>query len=245
MMSDPFFDVPRILSRPQNVTMSFSNRSSRFPLESSGYGSGSSTSSTFEDQRLDNDPQPVRSSSTDQPNRTEAARATLSRLVSQQQDMSEKKDAMKDKLIHVLDELDARVSFLRETANELQDEKQKLLQALQAIEKHKQLQMIEQIDREEVLMNANRLIMTLETVAVGVVTRRSTEQETALESVVGILDSLQQRMQSGSEGESVEAMYKVRVLLNTCSSEADAKVAIDEKFQKLVIACAGESLQLH
>lgn len=192
----------------------------------------------FEDQRLDNQPQP---SVRDQPNRTEVARATLSRLVSHQQDISDKKDSMKEKLIRALDELDARVSFLRETANELQDEKQKLLQALQSIENHKQLQLIEQIDREEVLMNANRLIMTLDTVAVGVVTRRNAEQESALESVVQILDSLQQQMHNGLPAESVDALSRVRILLNTCLSEADARVAIDEKFQKLVIACAGES----
>lgn len=52
--------------------------------------------------------------------------------------------SFKDSLIRVLDEVDARVRFLRDTANELEEEKEKLLSTLSNLEKRNELSMIEE-----------------------------------------------------------------------------------------------------
>ena len=148
--------------------------------------------------------------------------------------------SLKDNLITALDELDRRVSFLRETANELAEEKQKLLFALHSIETHRQLDTIDQIDKEEVLTNTSRLLLTLDTVTVNVVTRRTADQEAAILVVNALLDFLDTNLRSDVAADRTEATQMARIFLNTCSSETDLKVAIDEKFQKQVIECAGE-----
>lgn len=52
--------------------------------------------------------------------------------------------SFKESLIRVLDEVDARVRFLRDTANELEEEKEKLLSTLSNLEKRNELSMIEE-----------------------------------------------------------------------------------------------------
>lgn len=52
--------------------------------------------------------------------------------------------SFKESLIRVLDEVDARVRFLRATANELEEEKEKLLNTLSSLEKRNELSMIEE-----------------------------------------------------------------------------------------------------
>ena len=51
---------------------------------------------------------------------------------------------LKESLTRVLDRLDTRVAFLRETANELEDEKRKLLDALNSVETTDELTIIDE-----------------------------------------------------------------------------------------------------
>lgn len=239
MMSDPFFDMPfpRLSMRP-HIKASTSSRSGKFATDSSGYGSGSSSSgSVFEEGRRDDDATSSESSAVSKTNNITKTTPVFVRAESQP--AGESKSSLKDSMIRALDELDARVSFLRETANELEEEKRKLVFALHSIENHNQLNQIEQIDREEVLSNTGRLILTLDTVKVSVVTRRTGAQEAAILSVNALLDFLDRNLKSDVPADRTEAMRMVQILLNTCSS-TDSRGVIDEKFQKQVIECAGE-----
>ena len=241
MMSDPFFDMPlpRMAMRPHRLVMSRSTGSHGIPTDSSGYASASSSSSLFEDSRPNRSASASSSTTVQTVSEDDATLAKSARTASQEEVQSESKARkLEENLIKALDELDARVAFLRETANELEEEKQKLLVSLRWIERNGHLDQIKPINREEVLTNTSRLLQTLETVTVHVVTRRTAEQEAAVQSVYALLDRLEKQLKS--EKERNEALKLARVLLNTCSSGSETLLAIDDKFQKQVIACAGK-----
>lgn len=149
----------------------------------------------------------------------------------------ERREYLKQSLVKVLDEMDSRVTFLRETANELEEEKDKLLTTLKAIEGHNKLELIEEIDKEEMIATTKRLLMMLQTVTVSVQTRRNEEQETALKSVNAILDSLEKMF---LVPDREEACRRCQIFYNTCSTTSDSRVVIDENFLKQVIACTAD-----
>lgn len=61
-----------------------------------------------------------------------------------QVEKSDSNHSMRENLIKVLDEVDARVSFLKMTANEMEEEKQKLCNVLMNIQMNDQLSMIDE-----------------------------------------------------------------------------------------------------
>lgn len=90
------------------------------------------------------------------------------------------------------------------------------------------------VDREEIVMNSQRLVRMLNTVQVQVSTTRNKEQQLALEAVNAFIANLA-RMSEGVQTRE-RARELCRLYLNTCSSEAQC-LPVDEKFQRAVIEC--------
>lgn len=109
---------------------------------SSGYASCSSSSSLFNQLPKVNTQE---ASYFFEPNvQTPASptSSTTSKTCSSSNGTMSKATFLKESLVKVLDQVDGRVAFLRETANELEDEKRKLLEALLNVENANELALI-------------------------------------------------------------------------------------------------------
>lgn len=118
---------------------------------SSGYNSGSSSSSLFHALRKAPSEQSVLfpgEQLTAAPRKPVVASQSLSSQATSSSSSNHSRPSratfLKESLVRVLDQVDARVAFFRETANELEEEKRKLLEALANVENTNELALIEE-----------------------------------------------------------------------------------------------------
>ena len=91
------------------------------------------------------------------------------------------------------------------------------------------------MDKEEILLTADRLIQRLWSVEINVTTLRNDEQKVSLDQVNSCIEKLlslhQENRQKGVE--------MCQIYLNTCSPDS-YNLPTDEKFGSALIACAAE-----
>ncbi|KAI1287593.1 BAG family molecular chaperone regulator 2 [Halotydeus destructor] len=260
-LPQPFFVSRSSWYQPQHQPMRMSQAKGKMGSSqetgSSGYASGSSSSSLFPSMRkapsehsvllacsdnvqlVQDEGQLMRRYVLDQQNvqrhrQRSTSNSSRARSNSSSSSKRSKGAFLKESLIKVLDQIDSRVSFLRETANELEEEKRKLSETLSNVESNNELSEIEEVDREEILITAQRLVKMLNTVHVQVATIRNKEQQLALETVNSLIANVT-RMSEGKD-QLDKARQLVKLYLNTCSSESH-NLTVDEKFQKALIGC--------
>lgn len=90
-------------------------------------------------------------------------------------------------------------------------------------------------EREELSLTANRLMGRTLTVEISVGTIRNPQQEDALREATSIIDETVKKLLSDMDG----SRQRLLALLAACVTEAPP-VAIDQKFQAIVISCALE-----
>ncbi|KAJ1150507.1 hypothetical protein NDU88_003298 [Pleurodeles waltl] len=138
-------------------------------------------------------------------------------------------------LLETLDELEIRVETLRESASAMEQEKEMLLEMINSVQNCQDMRKISDGEREELNLTANRLMGRTLTVQVCVETIRSPQQQESLQSATHIIDEIAKKLvddlESGRKG--------LISLYGACSSEVQA-VAIDQKFQSIIIGCALE-----
>ncbi|RWS17953.1 hypothetical protein B4U79_10416 [Dinothrombium tinctorium] len=142
---------------------------------------------------------------------------------------------MRESITNILDQIDARVSFLRETAIELDEEKRKLFNVLTSIKTTNDLSLLSEVDKEEILATSDRMLCRLNSVEIQVITTRDEDQVNALQTVNMYIDNLVEMFKQNAN----QAIHLGRMYLNTCSSESNVGI-VDEKFQKAIIACTAD-----
>lgn len=109
---------------------------------SSGYASCSSSSSLFNPLRKAPSEHSVFFNSEQLPTPASPTPSSAPSTLNKPKSKVSKATFMKESLIRALDQVDSRVAFLRETANELEEEKRKLLEALINVENTNELALI-------------------------------------------------------------------------------------------------------
>ncbi|XP_054153925.1 uncharacterized protein LOC128952540 isoform X2 [Oppia nitens] len=204
----------------------------KFSDNSSGYGSTTSFSSAVH-------------SVNKTPSLQFVVTTGLSRQQQQQQPLSlsssDKKigklmngQTIKENIITVLDQIDKRVAFLRETAHELEVEKNKLHRVLNSIITSDQLDTVDEVDREEIKVTSHGLLYRLNSVDVILKTNRNKSQEKALETVNNAIEKLS----DCAKYDKQSAKQLCQSYLSACSSDHSFKSqTFDEAFQKQIIEC--------
>ncbi|CAL8299901.1 unnamed protein product [Merluccius merluccius] len=139
------------------------------------------------------------------------------------------------RLLESLDQLEMRVEALREAASAMEQERESILEMLQSLQNSPEMRSISDGEREELNLTAARLLGRTLCVEVSVGTSRSSQQEDALRQATSIIDKIVKKLleDAGSSRQRLMALHAA------CVTEAPP-VAIDQKFQALVISCAME-----
>ncbi|CAG2118290.1 unnamed protein product, partial [Medioppia subpectinata] len=106
---------------------------------------------------------------------------------------------IRESITNVLDQIDKRVAFLRETASELEDEKRKLYRALNSIITSDELGSVEEVEREEIKVASHGLLHRLNSIDIILKTTRNEAQEKALETVNTFIDKLSDSVNNDKE----------------------------------------------
>ncbi|EYB96741.1 hypothetical protein Y032_0147g2584 [Ancylostoma ceylanicum] len=146
-----------------------------------------------------------------------------------------------EQVVNMLDDVEKRVEQLRESASNLEAEKEQILDMLNSVSLNTELLRLGQGDREDINAITNRLAARTKTVDVTVNTPRSAEQERALSSVNhlidGVVEKLQEDMQAGKDVGSL--LETCRRYLNACNPE-QPDGPIDQRFQAQLIECTAD-----
>lgn len=139
-----------------------------------------------------------------------------------------------EQLIRMLDDTEKQVELLRETAARLEMEKATILDTIKNIKLTGGLIKFSKDDRDELLLNLDRISARCKAVDVCVNIIRDDHQRRALEQVNQVLESVIGQMQADLVG----AKAKIQGFLNACDPDENGHV--DEKFQSLTIACTAD-----
>ncbi|XP_047459213.1 BAG family molecular chaperone regulator 2 [Mugil cephalus] len=139
------------------------------------------------------------------------------------------------RLLENLDQLELRVESLREAASAMEQEREYILEMIQSIQNSQEMRNICAGEREELSLTANRLMGRTLSVEISVGTIRNSQQEDALRKATSIIDEIVKKLLSDMDG----SRQQLLALLAACVTEAPP-VAIDQKFQAIVISCALE-----
>ncbi|CAL8359811.1 unnamed protein product [Boreogadus saida] len=139
------------------------------------------------------------------------------------------------RLLESLDQLEIRVEALRETATLMEQERESILEMLQSLQNGQEMRSISDGEREELSLTSNRLLGRTLCVEVSVGVIRNSEQDDALRQATSMIDEIVKKLleDTGSNRQSLMALHAA------CVTEAPP-VAIDQKFQAIVISCALE-----
>ncbi|XP_061645438.1 BAG family molecular chaperone regulator 2 [Phyllopteryx taeniolatus] len=138
-------------------------------------------------------------------------------------------------LLSNLDQLDVRVEALRETASAMEQERECILEMIQSLQNSQEMHNISAGEKEELTLTADRLMGRTLSVEINVGTIRSSQQEEALRKATSIIDEIVQKLLV----DMTESRQRLLALHSACVTEAPP-VAIDQKFQAIVISCALE-----
>ncbi|CAJ0579268.1 unnamed protein product, partial [Mesorhabditis spiculigera] len=168
-------------------------------------------------------PQPV----PDQPKTVKAERAPMQRKISVED--------FNEQLVNMLDDVERRVEQFRETAAQLEAEKETILDMLQNVNLKTELLKLGEGEREDIEAITNRLKARTRTVDILVNTPRNSEQAKALESVNSLIDSVMGKLEQDlSDGAETCRRY-----LNACSPD-QPEGPIDQRFQAQIIECTAD-----
>ncbi|CAL8284984.1 unnamed protein product [Arctogadus glacialis] len=139
------------------------------------------------------------------------------------------------RLLESLDQLEIRVEALRETATLMEQERESILEMLQSLQNGQEMRSISDGEREELSLTSNRLLGRTLCVEVSVGVIRNSEQDDALRQATSMIDEIVKKLleDTGCNRQRLMALHAA------CVTEAPP-VAIDQKFQAIVISCALE-----
>lgn len=144
-------------------------------------------------------------------------------------DISQKKP--KDRLVDLLDQIEAHVEQLRKDASKLEEEKDTLLTTLDTLRNNEILCELAEADRDDVLRYTERLSMRALTIEVLVKTQRDQVQEEALHQVNGLIDTLV----VGLRDDPYRTRQRCTSFMNACSSHTSG--FLDKNFETAILGC--------
>lgn len=144
-------------------------------------------------------------------------------------------DGRCEQLIDLLDETEARVEQLRESAARLEIEKEQILDIINNLKLNSEILCIGEGERDDINAATDRILKRCRAVDVIVNTPRSEEQSRALEEVNSLIQNVLQKMQEdlNSSKDSVQRF------LNACSPD-EPPGPIDARFQSKVVECTAD-----
>ncbi|MFH4977903.1 hypothetical protein AB6A40_004612 [Gnathostoma spinigerum] len=142
---------------------------------------------------------------------------------------------LNEKMIGMLDEAEKRVEQLRESAGQLEQERETLLDILSNVNLNAEILRLGQGDRDDINATANRLLNRCRAVEVVVNTPRTPEQAQALTNVNVLIEAAIK----GVQDDLNNSKEKVRRYLNACSPD-QPDGPIDQRFQSQVIECTAD-----
>ncbi|XP_012255276.2 BAG family molecular chaperone regulator 2 [Athalia rosae] len=144
-------------------------------------------------------------------------------------DFSQKKP--KDRLVDILDQIEAHVEQLRKDASKLEEERDTLLTTLDTLRNNEILCELAEADKDDVLRYAERLSMRTLTIEVLVKTQRDQVQEEALHQVNGLIDGLIIGLRDDPSG----TRRRCTSFMNACSSHTFGDT--DKNFETAILGC--------
>uniref|UniRef100_A0A914L3C8 BAG domain-containing protein n=1 Tax=Meloidogyne incognita TaxID=6306 RepID=A0A914L3C8_MELIC len=136
-------------------------------------------------------------------------------------------------LIQLLDDTERKVEKLRENATSLEQEKEAILDMLKNIKLTSSLLKLNHGDRDELALNADRIINRCRSVEVCVNTPRDEHQDQALKRVNEVI-----YIALNKTDDRLKTQAEIQGFLNACMPEESGH--IDNKFQSLIIACTAD-----
>ncbi|VDD95540.1 unnamed protein product [Enterobius vermicularis] len=144
---------------------------------------------------------------------------------------------LNEQMIGMLDEVERRVEQLsyllnaifRESAGQLEQEKESLLDMLSNVNLNAELLRLGQGDRDDINATTNRLLNRCRAVEVVVNTPRNVEQTKALNNVNSLIETAVSKMKEDLNN-SKEVLQTVQRYLNACSPD-QPDGPIDQRFQ--------------
>ncbi|KAI6190523.1 hypothetical protein M3Y97_00127200 [Aphelenchoides bicaudatus] len=164
-------------------------------------------------------------------NGAETKRATFDRKISI--------DECGNQLINLLDEAEARVEQLRESAAKLEIEKEQLLDILSNLKLNTEVMRLGEGEKEDITATTDRILKRCKAVDVVVNTPRSEEQSRALEEVNNSIQTVVQKMQGDLNASKDDCFQILEKYLNACSAD-EPTGPIDQRFQSKIIECTAD-----
>ncbi|XP_062506637.1 BAG family molecular chaperone regulator 2-like isoform X2 [Corticium candelabrum] len=141
----------------------------------------------------------------------------------------------KDQITALLDDIEFRVEKIRETAVQMEDGKEQLLQTLCELHYGVDMNKLSEVDKEELKLTAERVRNRCLTISVQVETIRSKEQESAWQAISKVIKELADKSEV-----DVNSTHKAAVACyNACLSDPPSN-AIDCRFQGMLLDCCVE-----
>ncbi|CAD5231450.1 unnamed protein product [Bursaphelenchus xylophilus] len=144
-------------------------------------------------------------------------------------------DGCCDKLYSLLDDTELRVEKLRETAAQLEAEKESLLEIINNLKMNTEILKLAENDQEDINATTERILKRCRAVDVVVNTPRNEEQTRALEEVNFLIQGVCEKMNENLAF-SKDAIER---FLNACSPD-EPNGPIDQKFQAKVVECTAD-----
>uniref|UniRef100_A0A1I8ESF5 BAG domain-containing protein n=1 Tax=Wuchereria bancrofti TaxID=6293 RepID=A0A1I8ESF5_WUCBA len=152
-------------------------------------------------------------------------------------------DDFNERMIGMLDQVEKRVEQLRESAGQLEQERESLINMLGNVNLDSELLRLGQVlslmqilgDRDDISATASRLLNRCKAVEVVVNTPRNAEQTKALTNVNNLIEAAINKMKEDLNN-AKEAMKR---FLNACSPDLPDG-PIDQRFQTQVIECTAD-----
>ncbi|XP_077293140.1 BAG family molecular chaperone regulator 2 isoform X2 [Arctopsyche grandis] len=142
----------------------------------------------------------------------------------------------KQRLLNVLDQVEARVEKLRKDAARIEEEKDNLLATLDAIRDSEWMLELDEFERDEMKHSIERVLSRCMTVETIVHTNRDPQQEECLHKVNQFIDSLV----IGLKSDPVAARTQCYSYMNACafqSTASDSGVPADRFFESAILGC--------
>ncbi|KAF7271456.1 BAG family molecular chaperone regulator 2 [Rhynchophorus ferrugineus] len=138
----------------------------------------------------------------------------------------------KERILELLDVLEAKVEKLRKDASALEEDRDKILATLDSVRHTDLIHQLDQNDADDVVRYTDSIINRCQTVEVRVLTQRDTMQEEALFQVNHLIDSMVMDLRN----DHVAAKQRCISYVNACSSTMIDGV-MDKNFESAVLGC--------
>ncbi|XP_046425083.1 BAG family molecular chaperone regulator 2 [Neodiprion virginianus] len=137
----------------------------------------------------------------------------------------------RDRLVSILDQVEARVEELRREAWELEEKKENLLSTLDALQNNESVFELVTEEREEIMRSVERLWVRTSTVEILIETQRNTDQEESLHKVNDLIDSLVIQLQEDPQA----TRERCRRFMSACTSHGPEYS--EQVFESAILGC--------